>query len=121
MQLAPSGRDSVRAVILGGPWSAALQLLTAACTFGTLAALLGRRWRLARFAAQGWATCLVWGWAWTQFPLLIPPDGTIRALAAPPITLRLALGALALGTAVLLPSFVYLFHVFKGRALPEPG
>jgi cytochrome d ubiquinol oxidase subunit II len=120
LMLAPSGRDSVRAVVLGGPWSAALQLLTAACTFGTLASLLTRRWRLARFAAQGWATCLVWGWAWTQFPLLVPPDGTIRSLAAPAITLRLALGALALGTAVLLPSFVYLFRVFKGR-VPEAG
>ncbi len=119
--LAPAGRDSVRAVVLGGRWALLLQLLTAACALGGAAALGGRRWRLARFAAQGWATCLVWGWAWAQYPLLVPPDGTIRGLAAPAVTLRLALVALATGTVILLPSFVYLFHVFKARPAVDEG
>jgi cytochrome d ubiquinol oxidase subunit II len=117
--LAPGdGAWSVRGVLTGaqGALPRALLLgLTALCVGGAVAALVGRRWRLARFAVQGEAGCLLWGWAWAQFPLLVPPQGTIASLAAPSVTLRLALGALALGTAVLLPSFAYLFRVFKGR------
>src|SRR5205807_2237907 len=37
------------------------------------------------------------------------------ALLAPAATLRLLVGALALGAVVLLPSLYYLFRVFKGR------
>ncbi|MEN9509319.1 MAG: hypothetical protein RLZZ621_1882 [Gemmatimonadota bacterium] len=75
--------------------------------------LLTSRFHVARVAAAAQATFLLWGWAWTQFPWLIPPDHTIEELAAPRITLTLILGALAIGTMILLPSFVYLFRVFK--------
>lgn len=109
----------VRRVLTGGGWAVALQLLTAGCAVGAVTALVGRRWRLARFAAQGQASCIVWGWAWAQFPAVVPPAGTAAALAAPPRTLALSLGTLAAGTLVLLPSFVYLFRVFKGRPAGE--
>lgn len=75
--------------------------------------LLTHRYHIARIAAAAQATFLLWGWAWTQVPWLIPPDRTIAELAAPRITLTLILGALAVGTTILLPSFVYLFRVFK--------
>jgi cytochrome bd-type quinol oxidase subunit 2 len=39
----------------------------------------------------------------------------MHAAAAPPATLRLLLLVLALGGPILLPSFVYLFRVFKAR------
>ena len=116
---APDGPGSVRGVVEGGGWAAFLQGLTAATGGAAMLALWTRRWRVARAAAQAQAACVVWGWAWTQFPLLVPPDGTIRALAAPAITLQLSLGALAAGTAILLPSFVYLFRVFKAPAVRE--
>lgn len=48
-----------------------------------------------------------------QYPYLIPPDLTIRAAAAPPITLILVLWALLAGGLVLFPSLVYLLRVFK--------
>ena len=113
--LAPA-TGPVREVVTGGGWALALQGITAACAVAAGGALLARRWRTARLAVQLQAACLLWGWAWAQFPLLLPPTGTMRALAAPPITLSLSLGVLAVGTAVLLPSFVYLFRVFKRAA-----
>ena len=117
---APARTGSVRAVVTGGLRAALLQTATALCAVGALAALWTRRWRTARLAAQAQAACLVWGWAWAQYPLLVPPTGTLATLAAPPVTLRLTLGVLAAGTLVLLPSFVYLFRVFRGR-VAEPG
>jgi cytochrome d ubiquinol oxidase subunit II len=43
----------------------------------------------------------------------LPPNGFITGLAASRVTLSLVLGVLGFGTAILLPSFVYLFRVFK--------
>jgi cytochrome d ubiquinol oxidase subunit II len=57
----------------------------------------------------------------------VPPDLTIAEAAAPPVTLRLVLIALALGAVVLLPSLAYRFRVFKAgpshsaRRLPKGG
>lgn len=91
----------------------AMHGVTALAAAASLWALAGRRFQIARLAAAAQASFILWGWAWTQFPWLLPPDRTITSLAAPRITLQLTLGALAVGTAILLPSFVYLFRVFK--------
>jgi cytochrome d ubiquinol oxidase subunit II len=45
----------------------------------------------------------------------VPPSHTITELAAPRITQQLVLTVLGIGTVILLPSFVYLFRIFKGR------
>lgn len=68
-------------------------------------------YRLARVAAAGQVSLILWGWA--QYPYLIPPDLTIRAAAAPRIGLVLVLWALLVGGLVLFPSLVYLLRVFK--------
>jgi cytochrome d ubiquinol oxidase subunit II len=112
--LAPAA-DAGAAVPRTGPWAVALQGTFALSVVAALALLHAGRWRAARLAAQAQATVLVWGWAWAQFPAVVPPHGTAAALAAPAITLALCLGTLAAGSLVLLPSFVYLFRVFKGR------
>ncbi len=92
----------------------AMHLVTAVATITCIVALRRNRFRLARVAAATEASCLLWGWAWSQFPWLIPPTHTITALAAPRVTLTLVLSVLGVGTAILLPSFVYLFRTFKG-------
>jgi len=79
-------------------------------------ALWTRRYRLARVAAAGQVSCVIWGWALRQFPYVLPPSLTIEAAAAPAPTLQLVLAALALGVVVLVPSLAYLFNVFKGEA-----
>jgi cytochrome bd ubiquinol oxidase subunit II len=94
------------------PWSWGLHTLTAAAALGTLAALWHRRYRLARIGAVLQVALIIWGWALSQYPHLIKPDLTFQEAAAPPITLKLLLGALAAGLVLLVPSFVYLFRVF---------
>ena len=93
-------------------WSWALHAATAAAALATLAALWRRRYRLARIGAVAQISLILWGWAFSQFPHLVKPDLTIWDAAAPAVTLRLLLIALAAGTVVLLPSFLYLFRVF---------
>lgn len=90
-----------------------MHAVTAVAALTSILALRGRRFHLARIAAAAQATCIVWGWAWSQFPYMLPPDQHIAALAAPRVTLMLVLGVLAVGTLILLPSFLYLFRVFK--------
>ncbi len=93
--------------------------ITALSAATSIWALSSRHFQIARLAAAAQASFILWGWAWTQFPWLLPPEHTITELAAPRITLELTLGALAIGTLILLPSFVYLFRVFKTREVEE--
>ncbi len=95
------------------PWAPALHLATAVAAVAAIWALWSRRFRLARVAAACQVSLILWGWALAQYPYLIPPDLTIRAAAAPRITLVLSLWILGLGALVLLPSLIYLFAVFK--------
>ncbi len=110
LRYAPRVRDG----LIFAAWAVPLHLVTAAAAVTALAALWFRRWRLARVAAAAQVSLILWGWALGQYPYLLPPDLTIAAAAAPAVTLRLVLGALALGAAVLFPSLYYLFRVFKG-------
>jgi cytochrome d ubiquinol oxidase subunit II len=95
------------------PWSWALHAATALAALTTFRALWRRRYRTARAAAALQVSLILWGWGFAQYPVLVAPDLTLATAAAPDRTLRLLLGALALGTAVLLPSFFYLFRVFN--------
>lgn len=79
-------------------------------------ALWTRKFRLARVCAALQVTLILWGWAVAQYPYLVEPEITIYNAAAPPATLRLVLIALTAGTVLLLPSFYYLFRVFKGSS-----
>ncbi|HYU36065.1 MAG TPA: cytochrome d ubiquinol oxidase subunit II [Thermoanaerobaculia bacterium] len=105
------------------PWSWALHAFTAAAALGTLFALWRRLYPLARIGAVLQVSLIIWGWAFSQYPHLIEPDLTLWDAAAPHITLKLLLEALALGAVLLVPSFVYLFRVFGKvwRAVPTSG
>ncbi len=103
----------VRDALMFAVWALPLHLLTGAAAITALGALWYRRWRLARVAAAAQVSLILVGWALSQYPYILPPDLTIAAAAAPEVTLRLALGALALGAVVLVPSLYYLFRVFK--------
>jgi cytochrome d ubiquinol oxidase subunit II len=78
-------------------------------------ALLAWRFSLARVLAAGQVTLLLVGWGVAQFPYLIFPDLTILESAAPAATLTFTAMTLPLGAALLAPSLLYLFAVFKGR------
>jgi len=108
-----NGAPRVRDGLIFAAWALPLHLLTAAAAVTALAALWVRRWRVARVAAVTQVSLILWGWALSQYPYILPPDLSIAGAAAPPATLRLVLGALALGAVVLLPSLYYLLRVFK--------
>ncbi len=72
---------------------------------------LNRAPRVRDAAAQ--VSLILWGWALSQYPYILPPDLSIASAAAPTATLRLLLAALVAGAVLLLPSLYYLFRVFK--------
>ena len=93
------------------------QGITAASAVSAIRALWSRHYQIARIAVAAQVSLVLWGWALAQYPLLIPPTGTIGGLAAPEITLRLLLIALAGGSILLIPSLIYLFRTFnRGKA-----
>lgn len=98
-------------------WALYFQIGTAAAALSALTALWSRHFHVARVAAAAQVSLILWGWAASQFPYIVPPDLQIEPTAAPGITLRLVLFALAAGAVILLPSLYYLFRVFKS----EPG
>ncbi len=104
--------------LVRGPRAVPLHLLTGVSAILAFWALWRRRFRLARVTAAAQVTFILWGWALAQYPYLIPPGLTIEDAAAPAVTLRLTLFALAAGAVVLLPSLWYLFRVFKR---PQPS
>lgn len=105
--------------LLGSGWALPFQAGTGMVAVGTLGAVWTRRYRLARAAAAAQISLILWGWVVSQYPYVVPPDLAIADAAAPPATLRLVLIALALGAAVLVPSLLYLFRVFKRGDRPS--
>jgi len=97
------------------PWSWPLQIVTGVFAVGTIGALWRRRFHLARVLAVGQVTLILTGWALSLYPFLVPPDISITQAAAPLNVLRPVLRGIAIGLLILLPSFLYLFRVFKGR------
>jgi cytochrome d ubiquinol oxidase subunit II len=116
--LALNGAPRVRDGLIFATWAVPLHFLTAAAAVTALAALWVRHWRVARVAAVMQVSLILWGWALSQYPYILPPDLSIASAAAPAATLRLVLGTLVLGAVVLLPSLRYLFRVFKSS--PQP-
>ena len=100
--------------LVGSARAMAFQVLTAAAAVSAIVALWSRHFQLARIAAAAQVSLVLWGWALVQYPLLIPPTGSIADLAAPRATLRLLLIALACGSVILFPSLAYLFRTFAG-------
>jgi cytochrome d ubiquinol oxidase subunit II len=99
--------------LTGSAWALPLHVATGASAIAVIAALWYRRYRAARVGVGLQISCIFWGWVVSQYPYLVPPDLSIARAAAPEITLRITLWALALGTLVLAPSLIYLFRVFK--------
>ena len=108
-----AGSDVMARLIRPG-WATLVLAGSGVAALTSAAALLRRRFQLARVAAGAWVTLVLWGWVLAQFPLIIPPDLTIGAAAAPDRTLVETMGVLAGGAVVLIPSLWYLLRVFKG-------
>jgi cytochrome bd ubiquinol oxidase subunit II len=106
----------VAAGMMGSPWSIPLHICTGTAAITAIAALWFKRYQLARIAAAAQVSLILWGWALSQYPYILPTTLTIRQAAAPAITLRLLLIGLFAGALILIPSLRYLFRTFAGRA-----
>lgn len=94
-------------------WAPLLLTATSICAIAALIALFRRRYRLARLAAIGQVTLIILGWAFAQYPYLIPLGMTYREAAAPDNVLWMLVWALLAGAVILVPSLIYLFRTFK--------
>jgi len=111
------------ALVLAGPAAprlargvaraALLQAATAVAAMTAIGTLWMRRYRIARVAAAAQVSLILWGWLLAQYPNIIPPSMSLRAAAAPEVTLKLLLVGVGIGAAVLLPSLRYLFGTFR--------
>ena len=115
--LSGQGAPQVRRDLGQSAWGRPLIAVTGALAIGTMLALIGRQYGLARVFTVGQVIGVLWGWAWAQFPYLIVPDVTIYSAAASSRTLAWLLAALLFGAVLLFPSMYYLFRVFKGRSV----
>jgi cytochrome bd ubiquinol oxidase subunit II len=98
--------------LLHSTWAIPFQLAVALAAIVAIGALYRRSYRLARNAAALQVSLILWGWAFVQFPYVLPNQLTIADAAAPEITLKLVLIGLVGGAAILIPSLRYLFSVF---------
>ncbi|MFL5608217.1 MAG: cytochrome d ubiquinol oxidase subunit II, partial [Gemmatimonadaceae bacterium] len=108
--------SGVHRALLTTVWALPLQIATAAAALTAIWALWRRRWPLARLAAGAQVSLILWGWAFAQYPFLIPPTLRIHDAAAPRITLELLLWGLVVGSALLIPSLLYLMRTFASTA-----
>lgn len=109
---ARSGAPRVAAGVTGSPWSLLLHVCTGSAAIVAIVALWRRRYGVARIAAAMQVSFILWGWAFSEYPYLIPEAVTLRDAAAPWVTLRLLIVGLAVGAAILLPSLRYMLKLF---------
>ena len=100
----------------------ALVIVSAAAGVATLALLWRRAYERARAAGALAVAAVIWGWAWSQRPDLLPGEVTIAdGAAGRPTLIAVAVGT-AIGGALVAASLAYLFRlVLSGRldkALP---
>jgi cytochrome bd ubiquinol oxidase subunit II len=114
--LSRSWAPRVAAGMMASPWSIPLHICTGAAAITAMTALWFKRYELARIAGAAQVSLILWGWALSQYPYILPTTLTIRQAAAPTVTLRLLLIGLAAGGVILIPSLRYLFRTFAGRA-----
>jgi cytochrome bd ubiquinol oxidase subunit II len=101
---------------LSATWALPLVATTALAGATALVSVWRRRFLVARAAAIVEVTLILVGWGIAQYPYVIVPDLTFAASATLASTLRMLVAALVVGGVLLLPSFVYLFVVFKRQA-----
>lgn len=90
-----------------------LVALSAAGGVVSCALLLLRRFVLARGAAAVAVVGVLWGWAVSQYPYLLPRYLTVDEAAAGEATLTVMLVGLLVGAAFVVPSLVWLYALFQ--------
>lgn len=101
------------AALARSSWTWPVQLGTAAAAIVVLAALVTRRFGLARFAVAAQVGLVVLGWGLAMDGYIVRPDVHVTAAGTRPEMMGPLMMAVSIGLAVLLPSLRLLFRVFK--------
>ena len=105
----------------------ALVVISVVAGTAVLVALLFDVSRLVRPLAALAVAAVIWGWAISQYPHLLPPRLTIAAAAAPSGTLATELVVVGIIAVLVAPSFALLFRLASSGKLaeapdhPQPG
>ncbi len=119
--LARSGAPDLYGALTRRSWSWPFHLTTGVVAVVALLALVARSHAVARALVVVQTSLILLGWGLAQYPYVIPPDLTFQGAAAPRAVLWPVIVCLAAGLVVLVPSWIYLFRVFKGRTALSPG
>ena len=121
LALAREGAPVIWWGLTASTWAPLFHAATALASLGAFGALWRASYSLARLLAIVQVTLIVVGWGLAQYPFAVPPDVTFASAAAPASVLRPMLIAHATGAVVLIPSFGYLYALFKGRRASGDG
>lgn len=110
-----SGAERLYQGLTDSAWAIPFQLLTGAVAVAALVTLYKREYVWARFLAMAQAVLVVSGLGIALYPYVIPPHLTIFDAAAPENVLWTTFTALCVGMVALIPAFVVLYRIFKGR------
>jgi cytochrome d ubiquinol oxidase subunit II len=97
------------------PWTWPVQAATAACALATVALLLRRRPRLARYTVAVQVALVVLGWGLAMDGHFVLPDVSLAGSSPNPEVMPALALALGLGSLILGPALFYLYRVFKTR------
>ncbi len=92
-----------------------LVILTMAIGLGAALALFNKSYQRARVLIIAEAAFLLGTWGVSQIPYLIPPDVKVDSAAGPQSTLLLLLIGIIIALIIVVPSFWFLFYVFKTK------
>ncbi|GAA5161902.1 cytochrome d ubiquinol oxidase subunit II [Pseudonocardia eucalypti] len=113
--LIPISRDALTLTDgLTGP-AAPLVIVSALAGAATLALLLRRHYRVARFTAVAAVAAVVSGWGLGQYPWILVDQLTIADAAGAPATLRALLVAVGLAAVLVLPALAYLLRLTQSE------
>lgn len=101
--------------LVEGEFAIPLQLSAALSAMLALYFLFHRAYKRARIFAMLQVVFILFGWMITQYPDLITGHLTIAAAAAPTNVIIVTLIILGIGSAVMLPSLIFLYVVFIGK------
>jgi cytochrome bd ubiquinol oxidase subunit II len=114
MLLAADGAPPLFTGLFKAWWSIPLHLVTAGSGVVALVFIIRRAFNAARITAIVHVSLIVFDWAVSIYPWLIPESLSIENAAAPANVLWTTVVVMAIGTSILAPSLIYLYRVFKG-------
>lgn len=100
---------------------AGLPLLITSVALGSavLAGLVTHHTNWLRYLAAGAFVTMLWGWAVSQYPAMLPPSLGLRQAAAPQAALMAEIIVVGVITALVIPSFVLLYHLTQRDLLGD--